>query len=401
MPNFQQLTVSKWNQFNLIDIKFDKKVTILTGANGSGKTTLLKMLSLHCNFQSEFYLVPQDTGQLYMPAIVGMPEGPPRPIQVASLTLSSGTNMSFIVPSQQSAAMYRPSWQRMTERVNSIYIPSTRQVFTYSNQGSIQTKKQPVGAEKIVNEQSFLQNVAHDIKTKLLNWAFNGFDSLVVRGDQQIAAYFTGFQDLLKQVLPKDVGFEKFDIINNEIVFKCSNGRSFLLESVSSGIGSLISIAWQLYHFKYDVSHAPFTVIIDEAEAHLHPKMQRSFLPTLSRAFPNANFIVTTHSPLMINSVQDSRVYVLAPNDSGYIDSVELDFEGDISTANTILNEVLGVPTTYPIWVEDKLVEIENKYSNMLSNQIDFEALQQELEEIGLGSAFLSTMTKVMERKDD
>ncbi|MBY7943950.1 AAA family ATPase [Vibrio fluvialis] len=401
MANFQHLTVNKWNQFNSIDIKFDKKVTILTGANGAGKTTILKMLALHSSFQSYFYLIPQNTGQLYKPAILDLPVGPSRPIQVASLTLDNQKIMTFVVPAQHAQALYQPSWQNMSERVNSIFIPSTRQLFSYSNQSSILTKKLPVGANRITTEEAATLNVAQDIKNKLLNWAFNGFDSAVVKGEPQIAEYFMGFQELLKQVLPKDVGFEKFDIINNEIVFKCSNGSSFLLESVSSGIGSLISIAWQLYHFKYDVSHAPFTVIIDEAEAHLHPKMQRSFLPSLIMAFPNANFIITTHSPLMINSVQDSRVYVLAPNNSGYIDSVELDFEGDISTANTILNEVLGVPTTYPVWVEDKLVEIENKYSNMLSNQIDFEALQQELEEIGLGSAFLSTMTKVMERKDD
>jgi len=39
---FKSLEVNSWQQFENINIDFQNKLTILTGANGSGKTTLLK-----------------------------------------------------------------------------------------------------------------------------------------------------------------------------------------------------------------------------------------------------------------------------------------------------------------------------------------------------------------------
>ncbi len=41
----------------------------------------------------------------------------------------------------------------------------------------------------------------------------------------------------------------------------------------------------------------PAVVLIDEIELHLHPGLQRVILPRLQKVFPQAQFIVTTHSP--------------------------------------------------------------------------------------------------------
>lgn len=41
-------------------------------------------------------------------------------------------------------------------------------------------------------------------------------------------------------------------------------------------------------------------VLIDEVELHLHPAWQRTVLPCLLKTFPNVQFLVTTHSPLVL-----------------------------------------------------------------------------------------------------
>ena len=41
-------------------------------------------------------------------------------------------------------------------------------------------------------------------------------------------------------------------------------------------------------------------VLIDEIELHLHPAWQRDILPRLMATFPNVQFFVTTHSPLVL-----------------------------------------------------------------------------------------------------
>jgi predicted ATP-binding protein involved in virulence len=52
-------------------------------------------------------------------------------------------------------------------------------------------------------------------------------------------------------------------------------------------------------------------VLIDEIDLHLHPEWQRVVLPTLSRALPLVQFVVTTHSPLVVGSLQALNLYSL------------------------------------------------------------------------------------------
>ena len=52
-------------------------------------------------------------------------------------------------------------------------------------------------------------------------------------------------------------------------------------------------------------------VLIDEPETHLHISMQYNILPLISRLFPNIQFIVATHSPAIISSLENSIVYDL------------------------------------------------------------------------------------------
>ncbi len=52
-------------------------------------------------------------------------------------------------------------------------------------------------------------------------------------------------------------------------------------------------------------------VLIDEIEEHLHPKWQRSFLPTLCKIFPNLQFVATTHSPQVLSYVPNGCAFAL------------------------------------------------------------------------------------------
>ena len=51
-------------------------------------------------------------------------------------------------------------------------------------------------------------------------------------------------------------------------------------------------------------------LLIDEAENHLHPRWQKRFLPMVRELFPNLQIIATTHSPFIVASVPDARVFV-------------------------------------------------------------------------------------------
>lgn len=56
-------------------------------------------------------------------------------------------------------------------------------------------------------------------------------------------------------------------------------------------------------------------ILIDEIDMHLHPQWQRSIIQRLQTTFPNCQFILTTHSPLVISDTQDILVYDLNGQD--------------------------------------------------------------------------------------
>jgi predicted ATP-binding protein involved in virulence len=55
-------------------------------------------------------------------------------------------------------------------------------------------------------------------------------------------------------------------------------------------------------------------VLIDEIDLHLHPQWQRGIIQRLCNTFPKCQFLLTTHSPLVISDAKDMQCYLL--NDS-------------------------------------------------------------------------------------
>lgn len=53
-------------------------------------------------------------------------------------------------------------------------------------------------------------------------------------------------------------------------------------------------------------------VLIDEIDLHLHPKWQRRVVDDLQKAFPNLQFIATTHSPFILQSLKHGQIIDLA-----------------------------------------------------------------------------------------
>jgi predicted ATP-binding protein involved in virulence len=66
---------------------------------------------------------------------------------------------------------------------------------------------------------------------------------------------------------------------------------------------------------RYPASENPLQeeaiVLVDEIDLHLHPAWQRDIISFLSKVFPNVQFIVTTHSPLVVQSMNEVNLYVL------------------------------------------------------------------------------------------
>lgn len=87
-------------------------------------------------------------------------------------------------------------------------------------------------------------------------------------------------------------------------------------------------------------------LLIDEIDAHLHPKWQYRVIHDLRRTFPNVQLIVTTHSAEVVSSVSRENVYILDSVDGEtVIAHPEEQTEGD--SPDYISNSVMQTPEAY------------------------------------------------------
>jgi hypothetical protein len=54
-------------------------------------------------------------------------------------------------------------------------------------------------------------------------------------------------------------------------------------------------------------------VLIDEIDLHLHPSWQRTVVPHLAAAFPRLQFILTSHSPIVLGTLYPDNILVMEP----------------------------------------------------------------------------------------
>jgi predicted ATPase len=91
------------------------------------------------------------------------------------------------------------------------------------------------------------------------------------------------------------------------------------------GYGYQATLAWvadlakrmfDLYPDLENPLHGPAVVLVDEIDLHLHPEWQRKIIKYLSDLFPNTQFIVTAHSPLIIQSAENVNLIMLEKDDN-------------------------------------------------------------------------------------
>lgn len=396
---FKKLTINEWKQFEKLEIEFHPNLTILTGENGAGKTTILNILAKHFGWNLTELATPakdKSTGgfkfftRFFKSPFTFLKSEPN--LSIGTLSYNSGAQASLVIPNSDT-----PQYNviiKGQQPVKGFNIHSHRSLFTYANVPHIPIKKRtPHEAFNLSSNSSRDRIIGgggnpsnYFIKETMLLWANQGYESAVQEPDEESRKNYEGFEHILKLILPKTLGFSEFKIRSGELVM-ITNSGDFMIDAVSGGVGALIDLAWKIYLVHLDEKEG-LTILIDEAENHLHATMQREMLSNLLNTFPNVQFIVSTHSPLIIGSVKDSNVYALRyfENEKGNkrVKSQLLDLENKAKNATEILNEVLGVSFTMPIWVENSLKTIVDKYSKEEITEKSFNDMRKELNEIGL-----------------
>ena len=171
-----------------------------------------------------------------------------------------------------------------------------------------------------------------------------------------------------KDVNEKKVGMKVYSIIKQIIDQSITDGelshvsrtqlqpkilikeKEISLDKLSSGnlyiIQRFIFLLKQMYavHINHgvpieEINQIRGLILIDEAENHLHPKWQKVFLNNLLKIFPNLQIIITTHSPFIVSSVENARIFVCTSENDYSTIKEETDFY-----TNKPIEEILMSP---------------------------------------------------------
>jgi hypothetical protein len=429
---FSRLQLGQWRQFSEVDISFHPQLTIITGANGAGKSTILNILGQNIGAFRPYLGSPKRMGgsRSYVSGIFHFPhrliswlrpKQDPNWSDVGFIHYENGHQSSLQVPTQ-GAQTYN---LQITQQQNVIgfHMPSHRSVTNYRpipnmNFGGMKPESafgSLIGeAYSVFHGNRSDYSVLFRLKELLANWAVFGEGNSSLGRDQAQKDAYDGFVEILKKLLPEDLGFVSLRIDAPDIIVQ-THGGDFLIDALSGGLTSIIEVAALIYTrtLATDVPDGRFVVTMDEPENHLHPAIQRSILSSFVRAFPKVQFIVATHSPFIVSSSKDAKVYALKYEDavveedmriSGVeqqngdmvirsqsarkVKCIYLD-QGHLTTSpSEILREVLGVPVTFPVWVEDSLEAIVANYRDRPFNEQTLADLRRDMAHAGLSHLF-------------
>ena len=174
----------------------------------------------------------------------------------------------------------------------------------------------------------------------------------------------------------------------------------------SLGLGYRATISWmvdlavrlfQRYPDSADPLAEPAIVLVDEIDLHMHPTWQRTIMKVLTERFPNTQFIVTAHSPLVVQASQGANIVLLRREG----DRVVIDNDPEIIAnwrVDQILTSVFDLTSARPANLDHLLARRQKILSKSKLSKADQVELKQLEEQIGsLPTAETSEDIKAMD----
>ncbi|ARP76965.1 AAA family ATPase [Bordetella genomosp. 6] len=377
----ESLSLAHCGGFEQLDIAFEPDVTLIAGVNGVGKSTVLHALAvLLSRAMPEFtpsrsaplYFndddIHGDKGSLEVYARIQM-DGQIINAGVQRLRAAEDKGDRFMLLRQAKAATdgtdfaHALSTRTLTGELE-VGIKETRAALAILKNAShpplavyFSPKRQLPGQPRSLPEaKPFEPSIAygralHDREVELrefMHW-FRTQEKLGVASEPRRLKVLDALRTVVSDLVPE---FSNLRIQEQPrlgfVVDK--RGQPFYLHQLSDGERGLLALVFDLTRrlaianpdSDNPIADGVALLLIDEIELHLHPKWQRDVLQRLRRIFKACQFVVTTHSPLVLGEVParcvrflefvDGKVGVTVPTEAYGMD------------ANRILQEFMGAP---------------------------------------------------------
>jgi energy-coupling factor transporter ATP-binding protein EcfA2 len=242
------------------------------------------------------------------------------------------------------------------------------------------------------NSLSFTQTADTE---QLANWVANqNFRRLKAKeaGNQERADQLADSVRRIETTIGEIIGDEcfGFDINDQDDDVRIRwNGRIVRLGLLPDGLKSSISWVADLlmrldripWKDNVSVLQRSFLLLLDEIDIHLHPAWQRKVLPLVQRVFPNAQIIVSTHSPFVVGSVDDAHIITLGLQGSSSVVKHVSDPQIGVSYT-AVAREIFGIDSEFDVDTEDKLEKFHQAKNRLLTGEISAQAELDQLADL-------------------
>lgn len=322
-----------------IDISLSKdemKHLIFTGKNGSGKTSVLDALSHYLNAvaTTDRLFKVQNFLQQHKEALAKLQQ---QEAETAKVIEEENAVLRYTEELNQIKSGICVEFSELTDTLR-YYFEKGQFILAYYKAERIFKADVPKHVEKVnlkekytINEeprQIFIKYLL-DLKVTEALARSNGNSSKA----DNIKNWFIKFQDLLRKIFNDETVELIFEEDTFQFFIKEKNRELFDFNTLSSGFAAVLDIVLDIIVRMEKITNKSFDfnipgiVLIDEIETHLHLELQKTVLELLTSIFPNIQFIVSTHSPFILNSLDNVVIY---------------DLENDITVKNGLSNVPYG-----------------------------------------------------------
>jgi energy-coupling factor transporter ATP-binding protein EcfA2 len=350
---FDRLRLRNVRCFRDAEIALHPKVTVIVGGNASGKTTLMEALASLTH--------GEDEGLTHFPLRAGAGHG----------------EITLYERDKRNAAA---KWD--SRRDTRMRLPGTRYTFLYGRYRGVS-----VPEDRALTDAEYLDELAsHAAKSRT---------TTLTRPDNRLINDLAGYLRGLSFGRASDPRLDEMWIRLNRALGQIDsslseirmdegpdhrvprvmrNGLALELAQLSDGYQAMLAIVLDLMlryayiFFEGDPLAGDALVGIDEIDLHLHPKWQRTVLTQLTELFPGTQFIVTTHSPIVVQSAIDQRFAV-----------VRLVEKGGAVTAEALsprLSNALRGAEVGSVLYEEHLFGVESRFS------VEYSKVEREVNEL-------------------